>query len=187
MDTQKLGLGRIIDTEQQRDAIHVAIVPIVVSQRLLPGTHVGLNAKGEAAAGCNLVGVIDPFLREYVHPGQKCWLFIYPGTITSLRHEWTHPEFEDITAPTVDPLEDSKQWVRRYAEVHRPYDRELEFGKKDSYTEFMLRVEEGEIFYWGEDCHNLGDVEDSHELFLHLSRILGRPVNGESFTYSCSC
>ena len=92
-----LELGKIITREQQRDAIHIAVVPVIAREQLEPGEHVGIAQRD----GQNIwiakytfknVGVVDPFLTSAVLPGQHCWLFLYPGSITSLRHDWTHPD-----------------------------------------------------------------------------------------------
>jgi hypothetical protein len=36
---------------------------------------------------------VDPFLADPVQPGQMFWLFLYPQTITGLRHVWEHLAF----------------------------------------------------------------------------------------------
>jgi hypothetical protein len=90
-------LGRLINAEHKRDAVHIAIAPVVAVETLQPGQHVGFVGEGTERVGASArvkLGIVDPFLREPVQPEQRCWLFLYPQTITSLRHEWTHPLFE---------------------------------------------------------------------------------------------
>lgn len=97
-----LNIGQIITTPQQRDAIHVAVVPVIAGQMLYPGEHVGL-IKGEAWStlkdkkpGLVSIGIVDPFLKANVAPKESFWLFLYPGTVTDLRHAWTHPAFQPL-------------------------------------------------------------------------------------------
>lgn len=90
-------LGQFLEPhEHRRDAIHIAIAPITAAEMLTPGQHVGLVQAGntELAGPCaQPIGIVDPFLPTAVAPGQRCWLFLYPGSIVGLRHVWSHPAF----------------------------------------------------------------------------------------------
>lgn len=90
-------LGKLIeDGDRRRDAIHIAVAPVTAEVKVTPGQHVGLiyddNLELVGPCDCN-IGIVDPFLSGHVEAGQRFWLFLYPGTVTSLRHVWTHPEF----------------------------------------------------------------------------------------------
>jgi len=100
-------LGSVIpaDAVVGRDAIHVAVIPVVANEELEPGLRVGIvGRKGadwlagmvdENADPVEALGVVDPFLGERkVMPGQRFYLFLFPGTITGLRHCWQHPAFK---------------------------------------------------------------------------------------------
>jgi hypothetical protein len=101
-------LGKLIeDGDRRRDAIHIAVAPVTASDRLAPGQHVGLVQEGNlelVGPSGRTIGVVDPFLVEDVEPGQRFWLFLYPGTITGLRHVWTHPAFSAAAAVVKEKL-----------------------------------------------------------------------------------
>lgn len=85
-------LGTVpIPESSKRDAIHIAVFPVVSQTRLIPGMHVDK----EGTTFGEFVGIVDPFLEKIVEPGQRVWVYLYPRTITGLRHVWTHPSFED--------------------------------------------------------------------------------------------
>lgn len=91
-------LGELITSPAGRDAIHIAVAPVTAADYLEPGQHVGFCCKGNttlvaALEDTELIGIVDPFLKARVEPGQQFWLFLYPNTITSLRHVWSHPAF----------------------------------------------------------------------------------------------
>ena len=92
------GVGQLVaENVNGRDAIHIAVVPVTAARQLYPGARVGRDPDDPSRFSNRsetLVGIVDPFLTKAVAEGERFWLFLYPNTITSLRHVWTHPEFE---------------------------------------------------------------------------------------------
>jgi hypothetical protein len=101
-------LGQLIDNgDRRRDAIHIAVAPVTAADRLAPGQHVGLIQTGnlELVGPCERnIGVVDPFLVEAVEAGQRFWLFLYPNSISGLRHVWSHPAFAMAAAAVKEKL-----------------------------------------------------------------------------------
>lgn len=89
-------LGELLIGGEKRDAVHIAIAPVVAGESLLPGDHVGFlvdGTVGEQDDPTKNIGIVDPFLRFGIRKGKEFWLFLYPNTVTSLRHVWTHSAF----------------------------------------------------------------------------------------------
>jgi hypothetical protein len=98
-------LGHLADNTARRDAVHVAVAPVVAGEELSPGERVALGKYGEAYGPTSKpIGIVDPFLTENVQRGQRFWLFLLPNTVTSLRHVWTHPAFK-VTIPEATCVE----------------------------------------------------------------------------------
>jgi len=109
-------LGKVIEGDEERDAIHVAVAPVEAGAQLKPGEHVGLMSSGRFGSNADkLIGVVDPFLKDRVKTGQKFWLFLYPGSTTVLRHDWAHPAFrkEQVKAGNT---QEAEQWLKDFAE-----------------------------------------------------------------------
>jgi len=90
-------LGSIITEPQHRDAVHIAVAPVIAGTDLRPGGRIGFIGENAYTVGItsNPIGIVDPFLQETVKKGEQFYMFLFPNTITSLRHEWTHPQFEE--------------------------------------------------------------------------------------------
>lgn len=91
--------GRLVpaDFPDERDAIHIACAAVYATEDLNPGDHVGFVDKRQDHMGRSEiapVGVVDCFLPRPVKKGERFWVFLYPGTIQSLRHSWSHPSFD---------------------------------------------------------------------------------------------
>lgn len=149
----------------------MAIVPVVASQRLKPGEHVGMD-DGKAAREAKNIGIVDPFLRQDVSVGEEFWLFLYPGSITSLRHDWTHPDFLPENVPSLDATI-SEKWLRRFAEEHGA-----------EYEDLLYACSSGGYLSGASDGVNVPD-----ELWDHYGALIGKPIpecDRDSY-FSCSC
>ncbi len=91
-------LGKLIerDASARRDAIHIAVAPLLADEELRPGQRIGLWRNGTvllATSRAPHVAIVDPFLTENVPRGAQFYACLIPYTVTSLRHVWTHPAF----------------------------------------------------------------------------------------------
>lgn len=105
-------LGKLVEGNPGRDAIHVAVIPMVAGEDLLVAQPVKLIQSKAFDHGIEgAIGIVDPFLKKTVKTGQKFWLCLYPKTVTSLRHEWVHPAFDAKPETSAD-----MQWLMDFAE-----------------------------------------------------------------------
>lgn len=183
-DASQLMLGKSLYGERHRDAIHVAIAPVEVTEEMKPGERVRFVGEGtekvcKAGEG-DAVGIIDPFVRYTVYQGQRYWLFLYPGTITSLRHEWAHPAFGDVTKQA------SRKWIEEFAvELDQTYNRLI------AAAELWIETDDGK---WGGEhtYDNSETYKGVHEskwpiFWQHFEILTGKkPRQGGCF-YTCSC
>ena len=68
---------------------------MIAGEYLRPGDRICLGTTGRAIASIDgpPTGVVDPFLHHDVNVGDRFWMCLYPGTVTTLRHHWTNPKF----------------------------------------------------------------------------------------------
>ncbi len=175
-------LGEILPTDPGRDAIHLATHAVTSEERLFPGQHIGLTGGKASTSAEKLIGIVDPFLPGAVHPGQMFWLVLYPRTITSLRHVWTHPDFsaEPVKADARDVREASKQYLEDFA------DRLFSYEDEGSQLQMLIDgIEGGGSF--GTDIEYGPDLEPSDELYRHYAIYTGKeaPVRPEYFRCAC--
>ncbi len=192
-------LGTIPKGNEGRDAVHVAIVPACANEQLISGTPVRITRdnKAQSCRVIDAVGIVDPFRAQdnlLVSQGEWFWLCLYPKTISGLRHVWDHPCFPKAeVAPEIkladlpsNSVSESQRWIQDYVRLHCLY---WEYEPDGGYSEFIRYVrDERWIYYYGSDCHGLGDVKDAEELFQHLSIVLGRRIDASYFeAFTCSC
>jgi hypothetical protein len=190
-------LGNIItDKDVGRDAIHLACEPVIAGVPLFPGQHIGRLKDGRyGPAAEKLVGIVDPFLTHQVLIDQKFLLVVYPRTITSLRHVWSHPDFVE----DVDQREEAaKKYYNRdekEAALERLFVAANDFGETldpvVSAQNVVDAMDYGYITVYGTDAY--GKIDIPTELWYLYRAAYGRtaaydPSNTDDGVYfSCSC
>jgi hypothetical protein len=94
-------MGRPIpdDLHVGRDAVHLGTFTATCAEKVYPGTHVAaLTANTVDPKGAKKVGIVDPFLNLPVNPGKKFLVLMYPRSLASLNHVWSHPDVPDEPA-----------------------------------------------------------------------------------------
>lgn len=176
-------LGTIIDEKEKRDAIHLAVTPMVAIEKLYAGQDVGLVEGGASTKAPKMQGIVDPFLKVPVQPGQRFWMVLYPRMVTSLRHVWSHPEFSDEEGVAAKdprgPKARAVQVIQDEADLHGvDYDELLAYAK-----EF---VEYGSYQVQGGRWEGMGvgdEFWDAYELVTGTTVESGN----RGGIFSCSC
>lgn len=182
-------LGQKPETNE-RDAIHVAIIPIVAGELLRPGQRVGIE-DNQAVAGGKIVGIVDPFLTDFVSKGATFWLCLLPDTVTGMRHHWEHPDFDQKIEVLEHPSkEESEKWLRNFckhgdcpdfATIVEAIEGNLE--PVDSVYGRWGTISSDYLHFDGYDAH--GNIPD--EFWYHMEIYLGYRLQVKPKHFSCSC
>lgn len=175
-------LGMLAPDNADRDATHVAVVPMIAAVEMPPGTHCGLVSEGRVSPDVDkhkLIGIVDPFLKRNVRMGQRFFLCLYPRTVVGLRHHYIHPGLDGDTPAT------SKNWIERWAaSEHIEYDQLMAHARK------WVSTHDGK--YSGEYWCDGGRFEGQSlpaEFWDHYDRVLStntpKVKRGSFFTCSC--
>lgn len=205
--SNELGLGQLIVSNKEKDATHIAVVPLVAGDRFYPGDRFRVSHGTDIAmrhTDNDYIGVVDPFLSIRVEVGEKFWGFIKPGTVTGMRHEWKHPVFDKIINPVLDKINNNKKLM---AALESSNTVELDLNKRvaeewirnfcdEWYFDYDTLIKEasnpgGYIVADGIDLHCAGELGEDHDLFWkHLETLTGKRFDDEhkqDFGWSCSC
>ncbi len=190
-DDTILKLGKLIEGDCGRDAIHIAVAPMFAAERLSPGQHVGLIGPDYAGRTVVPVGIVDPFLEAAVMKGDRFFLFLYPATITSLRHEWVHPAFALQTANAfsggesapVDQRAASERRLRAIADTTDfSYERMMETAREN----VRSGSEWPEYLTGGAGMESMSTPDDFWKHFEIVEGIKVPEDKKQNF-FSCSC
>ena len=178
-----IGIGKIQEQGPQvRDAIHVAVMLVKSYGDLSPGQHVGF---ADEYLGKDIpyvkqtdtpIGIIDPFLNEdTIGFGTVVWLFLYPGSITSLRHQWLHPSVDG-------KYPESKAFIEQAAQTIGISSNTL----MEEAAEYVADPQGMESHYMG-DNEGYQDV-NWKEFWRHFGILTGKDTSQvKGHFFSCSC
>ena len=120
-------LGRLIEEDEivYPDAVHVAVAPVTAARDINVGSKVKLlfGSKDKAVSAdyddLNAIGIADPMLclnddLWTIEAGQRFWLYLFPGTVDGMRHQWSHPSFNNSST---QHMQECEVWLRQFADL----------------------------------------------------------------------
>ncbi len=177
-------LGKLISDSAERDAIHVALAPVVAACELDPSERVFVR-NGNAyrpTPEFPAIGIVDPFLTARVRLGETFYIMLFQNSVTGMRHEWKHPAFSQSDVGASDSKRKLEQIAAEldvtYSALMQDAERWLDASGYDGYT----------IQYGSENWRSvMWDRKD--EFWKHYQIVTGKPVPAEKQEnfYSCSC
>lgn len=194
-----LNLNELPGPDAVRDAIHIAVIPLIAGEDLYGGAvqlkvgtkNVALRAK-DSYYGGESIGIVNPWhpasqgdYENVVRKGEAFYCLLNPGSVTGMRHHFQHPVFDS------EPVEmsDSESWLRQFAqEWNFDFDELIKVGVN-------VQKATDRWQYWitacGRDLHSAGELGEDCDLFwYHLERHTGKQVDKdkrELLGWSCSC
>lgn len=140
-----------------RDAVHVALAPLEAAEALLPGERCGLGGGRDRKEGPGVpaLGIVDPFLCSRVEPGERFFLFLFPGTVQGMRHAWEHPAFGPESAATAAGADVSQAWLEALAVGLNSYD-----DRDTAIDRLRQGLRTGHIETHGSEVQNRHDFRD---------------------------
>lgn len=199
-------LGRLLDELGERDAIHVAIIPVIAATRLYPGSPVMIDAGTMTARTSSpdpkaIRAIADPFLKAIIEPGDIFYACLPPNTVTGMRHHWQHPAFSE--QPVVEKRqkpskEESLQWLENFCKtadcpeldilLKAATGQELTNAYPEyydcSYQVWSYKGDEDSYLHFnGRDAH--GEIPD--EFWDHVENYTGMTCPARPNCFSCSC
>lgn len=178
-------LGTIIDHTQKRDAIHLAVLPVVAGERLRAGEDIRVeNGVAMSANRPDSTGIVDPFLTVNAKIGDRFWMVLYPRMVTSLRHVWSHPAFADddtaaVPSSTNAPARSvSQDWVAALA---------ARLGVSSAGLMEAAEKYQSHGTYWRGGSNFEGETIPE-EFWTHYEIVTGKSVGDDRESFlSCSC
>jgi len=182
----EIKLGKLINpnSNHERDAIHIAVCPVVAAEDMNPGEHIGFFEPGNTElvrVVPNPIGIVDPFLAGRVLARQRFFMLLYPQTITGLRHVWTHPAFAFTTD---EKIAVARKWIEDLAaDIKTSYERLMEAAEQFA-TDERCTYDNSERF---KDVSN----ERWEEFWTHYAIVTGKTVRDflpyDFIPFACSC
>lgn len=188
MAHDNIQLGQLIDplTKPQRDAIHIAVMPIQTNwSDFKPAQPIHIDAKREAHRVDDTHpqnAIIDPFLKESTGFDRVwVWAVLLPNTVIGMRHHWLHQTIPDSDGTVVDAnMSEAERYLREAAGVvGRNFERFI-YDLDDYFEDSGNYIHMGE----NEDYKNL----DWSVVWEHYKTFKGVELrDGLYCPYLCSC